>query len=824
MANSRKVAKVFLASPGDLGDERKAAKSVIDEFNDLLAEEFGYQVELVGWEDTVSVFGRPQATINRELERCELFVGLMWKHWGTPPDVAGTYTSGFEEEYHIAVDRRLREEQPEISLLFKEIDSEYLKDPGDQLQKVLAFKHKLIAEKNIYFENFADIRDFERKFRRCITTYIRNLKAQEEGESATQNQLPTNGIEPHKTAKTPASEQETPFSTEGAGFLRKLISSTERKKEKEPLSAAEIARFRLLANIIGGEENDAHSVGVHDANLLFVHSDEFTFGRRELLGLLRSGLEHYAHENTPIWRWYEAIDGFSTSPLPFFTTVGSVEMRIGALAAMRLISEPLPSEPPFDRKDFLDNWFRKDTATALKVAALEYLGDCGITSDLMIIREQFNGNNNQIINAAADAIILIKLRDGCENAINALYELQPTFINRKVLGKLFDKIASLSAETLLVGVDHQNSDVRRLVVEALRIRKALPKEIAEKLINDSDAAIRYEALKSLMDAGYTYSDEETKNILIKQPRNMGFGLLSGSDNQGEECWEHLRRKRLQSLSDNDLELAAAKDPIFERDAQFILAERNFSRYRESLRKSVDDEYSADFLRAFHAMANTLGERSDLLEKMRSIEDHIRKELTRQGLDVICQKADPVDLGRVRTAMKKGFIDISIVDIEYIRKNGEWEDISLVIDCVKRPEYGRGLTLLSASDNSKYVVAAHAIYELGRTRLAEVIAMPAPSQLITSLIVNIPIKSFGNLGDESIIPLLRSEDDSVRRTVALKCVRALAKRRVSKLLADYVSDDQQHYYDVIHWLDFGISTPKDRAVLAAKKVLNKEWRI
>jgi hypothetical protein len=65
MADSRKLIKVFLASPGDLQDERKAAKVVVDEFNALLAEEFGYQVELVGWEDTVTAFGRPQASYDR---------------------------------------------------------------------------------------------------------------------------------------------------------------------------------------------------------------------------------------------------------------------------------------------------------------------------------------------------------------------------------------------------------------------------------------------------------------------------------------------------------------------------------------------------------------------------------------------------------------------------------------------------------------------------------------------------------------------------------------------------------------------------------------
>jgi hypothetical protein len=164
MASSRSVVKVFLASPGDLSDERRTAKLVVDELNELLAEELGYQVELVGWEDTVSVYGRPQAIINRELERCELFVGLMWKRWGTPPDASGPYSSGFEEEFETSVQRRLSEGRPEISLLFKEISPEFLVDPGDDLKKVLAFKEKLVTEKTILFEHFGDTRELEKRF------------------------------------------------------------------------------------------------------------------------------------------------------------------------------------------------------------------------------------------------------------------------------------------------------------------------------------------------------------------------------------------------------------------------------------------------------------------------------------------------------------------------------------------------------------------------------------------------------------------------------------------------------------------------------------
>jgi hypothetical protein len=70
MADTRKILKVFLASPGDLKEERRAAKAAVDEINSLVANPFGYHVELVGWEETVSRFGRPQALINAELDHC----------------------------------------------------------------------------------------------------------------------------------------------------------------------------------------------------------------------------------------------------------------------------------------------------------------------------------------------------------------------------------------------------------------------------------------------------------------------------------------------------------------------------------------------------------------------------------------------------------------------------------------------------------------------------------------------------------------------------------------------------------------------------------
>jgi hypothetical protein len=83
--------------------------------------------------------------------------------------------------------------------------------------------------------------------------------------------------------------------------------------------------------------------------------------------------------------------------------------------------------------------------------------------------------------------------------------------------------------------------------------------------------------------------------------------------------------------------------------------------------------------------------------------------------------------------------------------------------------------------------------------------------------------FRDLGDAVIIDLLRSKRDVVRKAAALKCVQALPKKRVAKILAAYISPSEPYYYNVVHWLDLGASLPGDRAVSAAKKMIRKEWR-
>jgi hypothetical protein len=544
--------------------------------------------------------------------------------------------------------------------------------------------------------------------------------------------------------------------------------------------------------------------------------------------LIGNGLEHFLSENTPLWYWYAAVDGFSRSLLPLYSVIGApAERRTGVLCAMRLISEPLLSGLRFSREDYITSWLSKDAPNALKVAALGYLGDCGIVADLPAVKQELSSGNYQTRSASIDAIIRINLRDSREKAISALYELQPETINRTLLAALFENGASISTDIISQGVEHRSSEVRRITVKLLRDRRALEVEAAQRLTADSDAMVRFEAVQSLVSWGKSFSDDEAKMVLVKPaaPRNYGLGgAFGGADSAGEACWNRFREQRMFAMPERELEgQVAGETSIFERTARFVLDDRHFSTRGDTLRRSVDDHFKAEFNEALEKLARDFGNTTDLLDKTRSLEEYVRKNLTRKGLDVICRKSRPQDLGRVRMILKSGFVDYSEADVEYLRKFGEWEDIRLIVASVDRPDSGLNTLLSSFADSAKYRIAARAIYSLGRTRLAELLTMAMPSRLLSHLIVESSDKVFRVLSDTSLSPLLFSEDDGVRKAAALKCVRSLPKTRLKAILEDYVSGERQIYYNVVHWLDLGVSAPRHRAVLAAEKVIAKVWR-
>ena len=188
MAEDIKQYRVFIATPGGLDEEREGFRDTLRDYNEMDAVQRGVLFWPVGWEETLGGVGRPQSIINDEVRSCDYFVMVLWDRWGSSPhkEGEGKYSSGTEEEYHIALECLADEKMPmrQIVVFFKAIDERKLSDPGPQLNKVLDFKRKLETEKTIFFHTYDEIERFKKLIGKYLAQWVRDHESGEAGKPA----------------------------------------------------------------------------------------------------------------------------------------------------------------------------------------------------------------------------------------------------------------------------------------------------------------------------------------------------------------------------------------------------------------------------------------------------------------------------------------------------------------------------------------------------------------------------------------------------------------------------------------------------------------
>jgi hypothetical protein len=823
MASIRKIIKVFLASPSDLTDERRAAKGVVDEINALLGEEFGHQIELVGWEDTVSVFGRPQAVINRELEQCELFVGMLYRKWGTAPDKgAGPFTSGFEEEFRTSVARRESSGRPELSLYFRDIEPEHLVDPGEQLKKVLAFRDELVREKQLLFETFRDVSDFERKLRRRLISYIRQLRSDELTKAASALRAPESSDATSATATNEVASN--PLSDEGAAFLKSLISIASSSSTDDPIPSDAIARFRLLSLIVGNHENDKRSLGVHDANLLFVSSFSASLGRTEVYGLLESGLAHYAEHSCPVWHWLSKLDGWKTGMLAVYSSLSSYPTRQqNALNAMRLVGSPLPDSDFLNRSILFKTWFSKESSSRVRVAALEFLGAHGLARDADVIKRELARNDSQTSSAASDALIRVHLRASRTNALKEIFNLKPVRVSADLAVELFQEQEAITDEELVQSLEMPSVEIRRSAVKEMVRRKTLSEQLANKLAEDSEGEIRYWAIVELAKEGKKFSAEEARQFLVKQDFRRGlFFPAIGGRADGEDWLTKFNSWNTQSLSDRELQTKFEETIFFSIDAYKTYMGRHFERFASEIRKDVSEAYVGKFAEFLTYLSTVDASQSDLVSKAQKLEVLYRTQATTAGLSVLCTHGRQRDIAVVRQAMDSGSTEYVDEAVKFISKFGEWDDIERLVKFSQLSPGGNLYSVLMSEEPARIALVSEAIYRLVRTRLVELNPNVLPTGLLAAFLARVSLSEWRKLPNNALFGFFAVKDERARRIASLLCVASMSKRKVGELLGRYL-ESETYFYNVAHWLDFGVSVPSDVLAPACRRALDADRR-
>lgn len=160
-----RLLRVFVASPGDVHEERDIVSHVVDEQRMHFSEHYGVQLQVLRWEtNTVPDVGsNAQDVINQQIGEYDVFVGILWKRLGTPTPRA---ESGTVEEFNRAYDLFGKFKRPKIMCYFR-TESFYIRDLHalDEYRSVLVFKQRLSDELGVLYHEYGTLLEFERVVR-----------------------------------------------------------------------------------------------------------------------------------------------------------------------------------------------------------------------------------------------------------------------------------------------------------------------------------------------------------------------------------------------------------------------------------------------------------------------------------------------------------------------------------------------------------------------------------------------------------------------------------------------------------------------------------
>ena len=413
-------------------------------------------------------------------------------------------------------------------------------------------------------------------------------------------------------------------------------------------------------------------------------------------------------------------------------------------------------------------------------------------------------------------MVAILLKNGEKNSgqeliINSQFES----LNLRLLEKVLEGFKNLDSTTLQRGLDHRNSRVRLEALKVLLDRCDLDQQELEPFLQDGDASIRNEAVMALTRLGRSFGIDEVRKILVLPEREpqlsfMGVTMPQVPDVEGEKLFASYQLKELEDKSDIELTKKVESSLLYDDDPYFVRAEKYFSQHMTQLRRDVDDNFGDYFDERFRRIIDLIpGFGRDFGENPRNVEDIVRKRLTRRGLDILCKVGMAEDLQRIRDSIQSDYTPSSVVEVEYLKRYGEWQDIPLVVEA-----YGAMATRAQVDETHDDLCdrVSLAILRMGRNKsVSKLFSIEMPSPIVRRTIQLCPPSRFAKISYGVLVAFLDHEEADVRRAAAIKSVQSLPAERTASILREYISGDTAVYYNVIHWLDLGVSMPPEDVV-------------
>ncbi|MBO0936398.1 DUF4062 domain-containing protein [Fibrella sp. HMF5335] len=787
----RAVLSIFIASPGDLQEERRQTRQVVDRLNRHLARNLGVTIELIGWEDTLPGTGRPQEIINKDLVGCDLLIGLLWKRWGTQ---SGKYSSGFEEEFELALDLKAKGQMKDIWLFFKNMPIETLADPGEQARQVLEFRKQVETKREVLYQTFENEMTWERQLTDALTDYlsihfVHNVITPELGaETMVVDDAPDGILEAETSVQT---------------VLNGLSTNTHEKLSKLSIARAHLAVQSLYYDSEPGYKTQLFQS--HDLQYIYQNRSRISLKLFEKLAVFRALLTD-TDDTKAGWFWQAiAPDKLPDLLVNLIQNDTLDEVKLVSLQILNLVDSSLFDE---QARALIIN-----EAATIKQEVFELLSDQFTQADIDLLYSLLSIEDIRKREVQATLIRTLTKADP-DAAINFYLTLTPSE-RRYSEDELDGAISRASIEKVQTLIEEGEDAIRFKALEVRR--KSLKMDFLLNLLRRNDYELSILATFELVSRGYPIQNDDLEKLLIRPAKpSVGtrpsylYGYFTPS-NVSLPSWQMLH----SSIDEDALRLAVYQGMSQEElekgvdwqtnGALYYLAliKKYYADYRDILRDDLTSRFARLRGVEVERLTTLFGPESDFVNKAKK-DTFVLGSFMRSAVNLLVAHYQPDDLPLVRNllASPDGGIytnEISTSLLSLIKQDGTLADVELVnrfiTDSTSDTRWAAVDTLLKIDPAHqvdyilKFITSEHT--DLRRNVLA--------------FALNHSI----NLPREAVVNLLYNSEDSVRQSALYYVSQRYTPQEQEQILDQYPQSPgfNFYYYNVITWLDRLLYAPQ-----------------
>jgi len=788
--------RIFLASPGELDEYRRAAREQFEHIRLTIASPRRIDFDPIGWEDIPPGFGRPQSVINPKLDECNVLIGILAKQLGTP---TGEAASGFVEEYERMAARADNGEDVAIWIYTLQLTPEDLADPGDKLKAVLTFRDRLYKEALV--SEFRNVDDFATQLYRDLVSLVLGAdeRRRQRGETV---------AAPEAEEARPAPTQET--SDETAHQLRGLLAEAAEEAPFVPERFHEqrfpLARLALWLSTWEGWYFTNETYGIHPLNRIYAMRTQLALSPLEGRHVLRSMCAH--QPVAPGWALLAYDDGRAAPALLTLATGDADDaVRIGAFEML----EPGPidawlarEDVDLDRQRIFDR-FREhvdDLGDAVRDAMIDLAGRMGGDEARELLTELANRDPTR--RRALQALIRSHAAEGSGRAFE-LAESADVALDDRTLAAVIAAAADAEVGDLERLVGATDERLRTVAVSPLAARgtDAVPALVARLDDPADDVALAaFSALCQIDDP----------------PTDLAAAYAKLTEREGLKFNTDLR-----IFFDRTLNAQALLDSIDwvnpgTASAYQVLAEEHWDEFRDTVRRDLGDRF-----KAFAEESRARFRAKYSLEVIEAIETG-SKELVRMSEGTL----KPIDrslLEQIRDLLAGSDWNdrrFALAALAGVAHNGQAEDAPLARtwlaadDREVREAAARALARAGSEDDVDKLlelsqlqggeVFARAALSLSPGPADAALALLDSSRAATALLGARRLYSHASeLSNETLEILLHHTSDDVRRVGVACALTRYDDDELEDLLHRYTSAGR-YKYNVVFWLDRALFAP------------------